>query len=354
MIQPRIFFSFPAKYRKVFRSRNKVYLPKEGEYLLNHNRSGLLLALKAMRLHAGSCVGMMAYNCHTVMNAIEDVGCKVKFIDVTKGLQLDLTDLRKKKDCLSAIIVSHLFGIANDIDAIRMISPNVPVIEDCAHAFGMKQCGNKGDFAVYSIGPGKFPSVGDGGILKVNNPEYRSEIDKLYSELHDYSVKKERGLFVKLLLMHWLYKPCFYSIITLPLIKQGNKKIASAKELIMPEKMAKGIAAVYNSVLPNMSQLLERQQANSKYLMDYFNKEHSIRVVNNMPTESNCFMFPLYCDDPLLVKTNLFHKGIESETHFRHCLVWAKEYGYKDGECPNTEDLVHHLLMVPTYKTLKL
>ena len=92
----------------------------------------------------------------------------------------------------------------------------------------------------------------------------------------------------------------------------------------------------------------------SKYLMDYFNKEQSIRVVNNMPAESNCFMFPIYCDDPILVKTKLFHKGIESETHFRHCLVWAKGYGYKDGECPNTEDLVRHLLLVPTYKTLRL
>lgn len=354
MIQPRVFFSFPTKYRKAFRLGEKVYQPKQGEYLLNHDRSGLLLALIALRLPKGSRVGVMSYNCHTVMNAVTEAGCQVRFIDVTKDLQLDLVDLRKKSDGLSAIIVSHVFGIANDIDAIREICPNVQIIEDCAHAFGMKQCGIKGDFAVYSIGAGKFPSVGDGGILKVNNLAYRPEIDKLYLLIQEYGNMQKRKLFMQLFVLHWLYKPFIYSLITLPLLKRGNKKIASAKEQIKPQKMANGIAAVYNEVLPRTEQLMEQQQAVSEYLIGYYKNFSGVRVVNNTPRESNCFMLPLYCNDVSVVKADLRYKGIETETHFRHCLVWAKEYGYKDGDCPNTEDLVHHLLMVPTYKTLKL
>ena len=354
MIQPRLFCSFPVKHRKAFKSGKDLYQPKADEYLLNHNRSGLLLALQALHLPQGSIVGVMAYNCHTVMNAVSEAGCHVRFIDVTKELKMDLNDFRKKSEGLSALIVSHLFGIANDIDAIMEICPDIPIIEDCAHAFGMKQCGIKGDFAVYSIGRGKFPSIGDGGILKVNNADYKTEIERLYAELLEYSGKQERKLYVKLLVSHWLYKPFVYSVLTLPLLKRGNRKIAPAKEQIKPRKMSKGIAAVYNVVLPNVEQLMKQRQIVSDYLISYYKRVGGVMVVNNNTTESNCFMFPLYCDNPSAIKTDLHHKEIEAETHFRYCLVWGKEYGYKEGDCPNAEDLVCHLLMIPTYRTLRL
>lgn len=354
MIQPRVYFSFPKKYRKVFRVGEKQYCPESGEYLLNHNRSGLLLALKALQLPQGSMVGVMAYNCHTVMNAVADAGYKVSFLDVTKDLVLDMEDLRKKRDKLSTIIISHLFGIANDIDAVRKMCPNLPIIEDCAHAFGMKQCGKKGDFAIYSIGAGKFPSVGEGGILKVNRLQYRPVIERLLEEVQPYSRKQERRLYRKLQVLNWLYAPFVYSYLTLPLLKRNNKKIASAREQIKVLKMSKGISAVYNEVLPFTEQMKEQQQAITKYLIEYFIGIKGVRIVNNSPGESNCFMFPLYCDNPMELKMRLRQFGIEAETHFRHCLIWAKEYGYQEKDCPQTEDLTHHMLMIPTYKSFKL
>jgi len=354
MIQPRLFFLFPAKYRKVFLSGDPLYQPKDCEYLLNHNRSGLLLALKAMKLPLGSQVGVMVYNCHTVMNAVEQAGFKVCFIDVNDSLRLDLEDLKRKKVGLSALIVSHLFGIANDMDAIKEVCPDIPIVEDCAHAYGMSQCGTKGDFAVFSIGQGKFPSIGDGGILKVNNQIYKADLDRLYSEIPEYSHGQEWRLFGKLLVTHWLYKPFVYSWLTLPLLKRNNQRIASAKESAKLQKMSNGISAVYAVVLLYVDQWKERQQAVSEYLMDYYKDVYGVCVINDRPVESNGCMFPLYCVHPEEVKTELRHKGIEAETHFRHCLIWAKEFGYEEGNCPNAEKLVRHLLMVPTYKELKL
>jgi dTDP-4-amino-4,6-dideoxygalactose transaminase len=354
MIQPRVYFTFPKKYRKVFRMGKKQYCPESGEYLLNHNRAGLLLALKALQLPQGSIVGVMAYNCHTVMNAVADAGYQVGFLDVTKDLVLDLEDLRKKRDRLSAVIVSHLFGIANDVDAVRKICPNMPVIEDCAHAFGMKQCGKTGDFAVYSIGAGKFPSVGEGGILMVNRLDYRPAIERLLVEIQPYSSKQERRLFRKLQVLNWLYTPFVYSYLTLPLLKRNNKKIASAREEIKVLIMSKGISAVYNEILPYTEQMKEQQQAFAACLIGYFKDKKGVCIVNNNPTESNCFMFPLYCDNPVELKMNLRRCGIEAETHFRHCLIWGKEYGYQEKDCPQVEDLTQHLLMIPTYKNFKL
>lgn len=354
MIQPRLFFSFPAKSRKVFLSGDSLYQSKEGEYLLNHNRSGLLLALKALKLPSGSQVGVMVYNCHTVMNAVEQAGFKVCFIDVNDNLRLDLEDLKRKKVGLSALIVSHLFGIANDMDAIKDVCPDIPIIEDCAHAYGMPQCGTKGDFAVFSIGQGKFPSIGDGGILKVNNQRYKAVIDLFYSEIPEYGRRQEWRLFGKLLVTHWLYKPFVYSWLTLPLLKRNNQRIASAKESAKLQKMSHGISAVYASVLPYLDQWKERQQTVSKYLMGYYKDVNGVYVINDSPLESNGYMFPLYCVHSEEVKTELRHKGIEAETHFRHCLIWAKEFGYEKGDCPNAENLLCHLIMIPTYKELKL
>lgn len=353
MIQPRLFFSFPAKNRKAFVSGKNAYQPQEGEYLLNHNRSGLLLALKSLGLPMGSHVGVMVYNCHTVMNAVDQAGFKVRFIDVDENLRMDLEDLRRKKGELSALIVSHLFGIANDIDDIKKVCTDIPIVEDCAHAYGMRQSGSKGDFAVYSIGPGKFPSVGDGGILKVNNKVYKAALDRRYAEVSDYSRVQEWRLFGKLLATHWLYKPRVYSMVTLPFLKRNNKKIAVAKEPVRVQRMAHGISALYAMALPSVDQWLARHRAVSMDLTKLFGGKKDVRVVNDSIEESNCFMFPLYCEQPSAIKADLRQNGIEAETHFRHCLIWAKEFGYEDGNCPKTEDLLRHLLMVPTYKKLR-
>ena len=154
--------------------------------------------------------------------------------------------------------------------------------------------------------------------------------------------------------MNWLYTPFVYSYLTLPLLKRNNKKIASAREYIKILKMSKGISAVYNEILPFTEQIKEQQQAFATCLIGYFKDKTGVSVVNNNPTESNCFMFPLYCDNPVEQKMNLRRCGIEAETHFRHCLIWGKEYGYQEKDCPQVEDLTQHLLMIPTYKNFKL
>lgn len=352
-MQPRILVRFPLENWGVFLSGHDLYTPRTGEFLLNHNRSGLLLALKALDLPKGSAVGLMAYNCHTVMSAVENAGLHPVFIDVTINLRLDLVDLQKKKDGVSALVISHLFGLANDIDAVKKMCPDIPIVEDCAHAYGMGLCGTRGDFAVFSIGAGKFPSIGDGGILRVNNDLYFDEVKRLYDVIPKYNLKEECLLFFKLAVMHMLCLPFIYAYVTLPLLKnKGNA--GSRKEKIKLSKISDGVSAIYNKILPQIEDQKQRQQRNAACLMDFLSKRKDVRLLEMDEKNSNCFMFPVYCDSPELLKQEFRHKGIETETHFRHCILWAKEYGYRDGECPTAERLVKHLLMIPTYKEIKI
>lgn len=76
-------------------------------------------------------------------------------------------DLRTAKT--RAVIATHLFGIPADIPTLQEALPGVPIVEDCAQAFGSildgKPVGSLGDAAVFSFGPGKRIDVGELGAL---------------------------------------------------------------------------------------------------------------------------------------------------------------------------------------------
>ena len=143
-MKPRLDIKFPFKRQWQYWF-GKLYEPKQGEYLLNHARSGIVLALCAS-LPNGGRVGVVAYNCHTVANAVVNAGCTPVFVDVTDELKINVDALTADLD---AIVVTNLFGIRNDIKAIQKRCPKAIVIVDNAHGYGLPA---EGDFTIYKIG----------------------------------------------------------------------------------------------------------------------------------------------------------------------------------------------------------
>ena len=70
--------------------------------------------------------------------------------------------------------------------------------------------------------------------------------------------------------------------------------------------------------------------------------------VNTYFIGTNAFMLVLLCDSPKQIQAYYRKKGIDTDTHFAHSLLWAKEFGYVDGSCPKAEKLRNELLVVPT------
>lgn len=64
---------------------------------------------------------------------------------------------------------------------------------------------------------------------------------------------------------------------------------------------------------------------------------------------SNAFMAIVTCEDPAALQKHYAERGIETATHFKNAITWAKQFGYVEGSCPNAEKLVNKLLMIPTY-----
>ena len=336
---PRLEIHFPLRQQSRFLF-GKPLNPDKDTFLLNRSRSALLLALKAAGLPAGGGVGVMSYNCHTVFNAVEQAGCIPVFLDVTDNLTLDFDDLTQKASALSAIVVTHLFGIVNDVKKIKAAFPGLLIIEDCAHAYGLEQL--HGDFAAFSIGQGKLPSIGDGGLLRVLNDKYTDEVTRLYDSLPEYSRFQNAKLFINLVAKSVMYSKYIYGWFTYKLKK--IHKVPSGREVITPKKMCKGISAVYAQEIGNIARSVESRQRNAQRLMASLPKG-----VYSCLTGTNAFMIVLLCENPKQIKKYYSKKRIETDTHFAHSLQWAKEFGYKDGQCRNTEKLIHHLLMVPTY-----
>lgn len=310
------------------------YNPIEGEFLLNHARTGIVMALR-VALPNGGRVGVVAYNCHTVANAVANAGCTPVFVDVTDGLTIDIQSVPRDLD---AIVVTNLFGIRNDIEAIRKRCPKAVIIVDNAHGYGLPA---EGDFTVYSINQGKMPSLGEGGILTVNCDRLAvtGQIDKLYSRLSKYGFAAQVKLFCMMLMNAIAYSRSVYWL-TMKMKKTSNPKVH--QEVVM-RQMAPGIRRLYKAWLPHAEAEMAEQRANAAMMSE------KIKVKSDVLSGENAFMLIAKTQDPAALKAWFAKRGIEAETHFAHAIDWAKEFGYVSGSCPNAERLTKELLMIPTY-----
>jgi len=346
---PRLDIQFPfcRQWQYWF---GKPYEPHEGEYLLNHARSGIVLALRAS-LPNGGRVGVVAYNCHTVANAVVNAGCTPVFIDVTDELKINVEALPADLD---AIVVTNLFGIRNDISAIRAKCPKAIIIVDNAHGYGLPA---EGDFTVYSINQGKFPALGEGGILWVSGLGV-SGLGEMYEALPTYGFIAQVKLFSSMLIKAMAYSRCFYWLTRLLKRELGGNGLGVSGKIVM-KKMAPGIRRLYNAWLPSADEAIAAQKQNAEAICNLQSAISNLQSSNfNLQSSisnsqyiigSNAFMLIARYEDPEELKKWFAARGVETATHFAHAIDWATEFGYVPGLCPKAEELTKHLLMIPTY-----
>ena len=338
---PRLNISFPLQKQKAFFC-GKQYAPLQNEYLLNHARTGIVMALRAA-LPNGGRVGVVTYNCHTVANAVVQGGCTPVFVDVTQDLHIDVQHIAGLD--LDAIVVTNLFGIRNDLDAIRQAQPNAIVIVDNAHGYGLPL---EGDFCLYSINQGKFPSLGEGGILHVQNATYQAAIDALYQTLPTYTRKQGIKLYAKMLIKALLYRPCIYGLTMRGKSQRSGK---ADKSSITLRCMPKGVSRMYQQALPTIPQEIALQQRNAQTTAECLLNQ---KMAQHAWYGENAFMLIAQTEQPKELKNHLLQHGVETATHFSHTIDWAQEFGYQLGTCPMAEQLTKKLVMIPTYVALPL
>jgi perosamine synthetase len=159
-------------------------------------RQSLALLLRALDIHGGDKVGICAFTCFSVIEAVMVTGATPVYLDVDEHLCIDPDEILKyPKNSLKAVILQHTFGnpgrLEDLINACNHI--NAPIIEDCAHAIGCywnkRHLGHFGKGAIFSFEWGKPYTTGQGGMLTVNSDNLLSKIDEL---LNKYAIDQDR------------------------------------------------------------------------------------------------------------------------------------------------------------------
>jgi dTDP-4-amino-4,6-dideoxygalactose transaminase len=150
--------------------------------------SALRLALGALQILAGDAVLVPAYCCVALANACLSQGAKPVPVEIepetwninTSACRQGIAESNPK-----AIIAVNTFGVPADL-SFREVT-GVPVIEDCAHAFGLTLdghgLGGRSEIGVLSFHATKLLGGGEGGAVLTNS----SRICEFVSSARDYS-----------------------------------------------------------------------------------------------------------------------------------------------------------------------
>lgn len=158
--------------------------------------TALHLALVALEIGPGDEVIVPAFTWVSTANVVMHQGAKVVFCDIDPTtFNIDTKKLANKITVnTKAIMAVHLFGLCADMDAIRSVSGNIPIIEDGACAAGAaykgKPAGSLGDMGCFSFHPRKSITTGEGGMVTTNDDELAAKLSILRN--HGASISEEQ------------------------------------------------------------------------------------------------------------------------------------------------------------------
>ncbi|MBR0284301.1 MAG: dTDP-4-amino-4,6-dideoxygalactose transaminase [Selenomonadaceae bacterium] len=158
----------------------------EKALLTTSGTSALDMAMLLCDFHEGDEVILPSYTFSSTATSAVLAGARLVFVDIRPDTMN--MDEKKIEDAITektkAIIVVHYAGVACEMSAITAIAEKhrLKVIEDAAQGvmstYRGKYLGTIGDFGCYSFHETKNYSMGEGGALIINRPEYveRAEI----------------------------------------------------------------------------------------------------------------------------------------------------------------------------------
>jgi dTDP-4-amino-4,6-dideoxygalactose transaminase len=148
--------------------------------------AALTLALRALGVGPGDEVITVPNTYVATAFAITYVGAVPVFVDVDpRTANMDAAQVAEGvTDRTAAIIPVHLYGQCVDVDAVRVAAPDIPILEDAAHAhgatLGTRSAGSLGEVAAFSFYPSKvMGALGDGGILTTSDPVLDARLRQL-------------------------------------------------------------------------------------------------------------------------------------------------------------------------------
>ena len=325
-------------------------------------RAAIVIAIKALGLPPGACVGTSLYSCPVVFKAIKAAGCTVRFIDVDPDTYcMSADDLLAKISQIDAVIAVHMFGHVCDMPRILEAAQGKPIIEDCAQSLGSTLIGQKagtfGDIAVFSFRSGKYLSVGEGGALYSNNDKLFSELARLVSVLPVPSHMEDCVHVIKTYLRSILRSKPLWGLIGNRLWFMYNKSTNFLEKTpLVTSQMFKSDIAITTDRLATINYLIAKQRANADYYTESLILSSSTVCHEKPDVFYNRYLYPILLrsqSDRDTLAAYLLGMRIGTIQPYKDISEIASTYYEYKGDCPIAEQIAMRILVLPCYSTLK-
>ena len=325
---------FEDHFKKFYKTKNAL--------AVSSATAGIHLALVGLNISHRDEVILPSYTFASCANTIVWTGAKPVFTDIKKeGFLIDPEEIKRKiTHKTKAIMVVHFGGQMAEMDEIVKIArqKNLKIIEDCAHSlaatFQGKLAGTIGDVGVFSFYPTKNITTGEGGMVITKDDQSAEKIQVL--RLHGMSTDAFNRYSSK---GRWYYE-----------ISQAGFKYNMTD-------IAAAIGIVQLTKLKTMDQL--RLKIAQTYLKN-LQGVPGLTLPISLPERKN--VWHLF---PILVEPNLREKlidalrefNVSSSVHFIPLHLqpfYQKNYGYKKGDLPVSEEVFEREISLPIYPKLTI
>lgn len=280
-------------------------------------------------------------------NCVRYCGGEVVFSDIDPRTYL--LDIKKLRALLEAspigtyqgIIPVDFAGRANDLEAFRAIADeyNLWIIEDACHAPGgyftdskgnQQNCGNGSfaDLAIFSFHPVKHIAAGEGGMITTNDELIYNRLLNLRSHgiQQDYSkrIYDNATWYYEMQELGFNYRLTdIQSALGLSQLKRADSGMARRKE----------IAAIY---------------------FEAFKDKPFIHGQSAVVEGHAYHLYVIEVEDRLGLYNYLRTKNIFAQIHYIPChlMPYYRQYGWKEGDMPFSEEYYSKCISLPMYPTL--
>jgi dTDP-4-amino-4,6-dideoxygalactose transaminase len=324
----------------------------------NYSRTGICLILQSLKLSPGSKIGVPLYSCTVVFDAIIKAGHVPKFIDINENYTIDPNDLADKVHEIDALIVIHTFGRPADMDLIKEVASDIPIIEDCAHSIFSEYkdtlTGLIGDYSCFSLP--KYLSAGGGGMIFTNTVSNTDDLKSLINSSESPSLSEELMHIMVMYARAFFYHKPWFGLFALPIglsiegkVDLMDKKSFDIKKINCSDKY------VAIEKLKKFDAKVSKQRDNSMFLLNELRHSPLTLPFEKPDTLCNYYLFPILVPEAYqrdLLCDYLRSNGVDSSTLFSHTPEIAGiKYGY-EGDCSFTEDIAGRILTIPNHYTL--
>jgi len=322
-------------------------------------RQALRLLLSALDLKAGSGVALPLFTDPSLVWAIVAAGHRPVFIDVDPTfLTMDPTSLEAARGTFAALVVVHLFGQMADVPALMAAAPDVPMIEDVAHAplssLNGHMAGSFGLAGFYSFASTKYWPAGGGGLAVVNDATLARKLARATEALFPPSRLQELRNLILQAGKAAVFSRQLYGIFGKPM-RRWAEKWALLEPSLDLNAIQRSYAAVASRQALQFPQRVEQQRANSLQLLSRLAVAEDVVLPQERPGgRYNYHLFPVLLrdsDERTAVIASMWQKFIDTSTIYCDVVKHCRRFGYR-GTCPVAESVADRLITVPNHAAL--